>query len=118
MSNPNLIEVRIKNSDNNTEYYLYIRKDRLKAFYDFLVDNRRPDTPPSAMPGLTWSAMLGLDAIFDRRPRSFPTIDIVNFLVNDFHQHPSCPAVTPAEIENALERFSTVFPPDAAAGAA
>lgn len=109
-SDPNVLEVRINNSENNTAYYLYVRRDRLTAFYQFLMRNRCPETP-KGMPGLSWAAMLGLDAIFEKRPRKFPVYDIINFLVNDYH---STPPATAPEIERVLEQFATQFPPDVA----
>jgi hypothetical protein len=109
----NVLEVRIQNSENNTAYFLYVRRDRLEAFYNFLNANRCPETP-KGMPGLSWAAMMGLDAIFEKRPRKFPVYDIINFLANDVH---STPAVTAPEIERTLERFGTVYPPDVAESA-
>lgn len=117
MSDPNILEIRIKNSENNTHYYFNVRSDRLKAFYNFLNRNRCADTP-QGMPGLSWGAILGLDAIFEKRPLKFPVADIVNFLANDYIPHSSCPAVTSAEIEKTLERFATQYPPDVAASKA
>lgn len=111
MTTDNIQEVRIRNSENHTDYYLYVRKDRLKAFYDLLNRNRCPETP-SGIPGLSWSAMLGLDAIFEKRPRKFPVYDIVEFLRTDYVPHSSCPAVTAPEIEKTLERFASLYPPD------
>ena len=113
MATDNVLEVRIKNSENHTDYYLYVRKDRLKAFYDLLNRNRCPETPVG-IPGLSWSAMQGLDAIFDRRPRKFPVYDIVGFLMTDYVPHSSSPAVTASEIEKTLERFAALYPPDVA----
>ena len=115
-TDPNVLEVRIRNSENNTDYCLYVRKDRYRAFQNFLNRNRCPDTPPG-MPGLSWGAMLGLDAIFEKRPRKFPVYDIITFLAKDYIPHSSCPAVTLPEIEKTLEKFAAQYPPDVAESA-
>ena len=111
MTEPNVEQVRIFNSEVSTHYYLYVRPDRLFAFKEFVLTDRRPGTPPPTMPGLSWSAILGLDAIFHQRPKKFPTNDILLWLqeqVDDI-------TVSLAEIEDALERFSRQFPPDVSA---
>jgi hypothetical protein len=100
----NVLEVRIRNSENNTDYYLYVRKERLQAFHDLLNSNRAPETP-AGMPGLGWSAMLGLDAIFEKRPRRFPVYDILGWLAGDTD-------ASRAEVEKALEKFAALYPPD------
>jgi hypothetical protein len=100
----NILEVRIRNSENSTDYYLYVRKDRLQAFHDLLNSKRAPETP-AGMPGLSWGAMLGLDAIFEKRPRKFPVYDILGFLAGDS-------GASGAEVEKTLEKFAVLYPPD------
>jgi hypothetical protein len=99
-----VLEVRIRNSENSTDYYLYVRRDRLQAFHDLLNSNRAPETP-AGMPGLGYAAMLGLDAIFEKRPRRFPVYDILGYLAGDT-------GASRAEVEKVLEKFATVYPPD------
>jgi len=111
MSETNVLTISVFNSDAGRKFNLHIRDDRYRAWLDFLNRNRQPDAKPG-MPGLSWAAIQGLDAIFEKRPRSFPTRDILSFLAGDYHPHSSCPAVTPAEIELVLEQFSKVYPPD------
>ena len=111
---PDIEHVRIRNSENNTDYYLYVRKDRLDEFIRFVMANRTPERKVNPMPGLSWAAICGLDAIFDRRPKKFPTDDIIKWLqvtVTIIWQYPD-PLITNDEIEYALERFSEVRPPD------
>jgi hypothetical protein len=116
MDESNVLKISVLNSDAGKKFDLYVRKDRLKAFQEFLSRRRwngeyQPAT--SGMPGLSWSAFAGLDAIFDRRPKSFPARDIVQFLADDINLGIGhAPAVTPHEVETSLERFSAVFPPD------
>ena len=116
--NPNIEQVRILNSELATHYYLYVRGDRVREFYAFITADRKPDLQPSPIPGLSWSAVLGLDAIFAKRPRKFPTHDLLVWLRDSqkgyLGEYPN-PTITLPEIENALERFSAVYPPDVAA---
>jgi hypothetical protein len=118
---PNVEEIRVLNSENNTHYYLYVRRDRIRAFYDFIVADRQ--TVPSAqiaMPGLSGTAIAGLDAIFDRRPLKFPAQDLLVWFrtaQKDYLGEYPNPTITVQEIEKALERFSSVYPPDVAARA-
>ena len=106
----NVEEVQILNSEINTRYYMYVRRDRLAAFRLFVLSDRRTVTVPG-MPGLSGAAIAGLDAIFDRRPRKFPVQDILSWLQGRIGA--AEPPVTAHEVEDALERFSAVYPPDA-----
>jgi hypothetical protein len=106
----NTLKVSIFNSDLQRNFDLFVRKDRLKAFYDFTIGERHPERTAS-MPGLSWAAMLGLDAIFERRPKRFPVQDILTYLAGSCTAHTN-DSVTPPEIEYALERFSMLYPPD------
>jgi hypothetical protein len=114
---PNIEEVRILNSENHTHYYEYMRSNRLKAFYDFIVKDRRPNNSPK-MPGLSGRALAGLDAIFARRPAKFPYQDILKWFRDEqktyLGDYPN-PTITVEEIEDALERFSELYPPDVSA---
>ncbi len=115
MDESNILKIPVFNSDAGRKFDLYVRKDRYKAFQGFLMRRRwdgeyQPETV--SMPGLSWAAILGLDAVFDRRPKSFPTRDILKFLADDIVPGGGAPAVTPHEVESALERFSSVYPPD------
>jgi hypothetical protein len=106
MDESNVIKAAVFNSDAGRKFDLYLRRDRYRAFLDFLNCNRQPDVKPG-MPGLSWAAIQGLDAIFEKRPRQFPVRDIIAFLASD-----CTPAVTSHEVEAALECFAAVFPPD------
>jgi hypothetical protein len=113
MDDQNVLKISVPNSATGKSHALYVRRDRLAAFYEFLMLRRasgeyRPEPP--GMPGLSWSAFMGLDAIFDRRPKSFPTQDILQWIADDLH--PGAGAATPHEVEKALEKFSAVYPPD------
>jgi hypothetical protein len=120
MLDPNVEEIRVLNSENNTNYYLYVRRDRIRAFYDFVLADRQ--TAPAAqvaMPGLSGPAIAGLDAIFDRRPFKFPAHDLLKWFRDSqkayLGEYPN-PTITTQEIEKALERFSAAYPPDVSAG--
>jgi hypothetical protein len=113
MDESNVLKISILNSDAGRKFDLHVRRDRLKAFYELLMRRRCNDEyqpAASGMPGLSWSAFMGLDAIFDRRPKSFPARDILQFLAD--HTIPVGGPFTPHEVESALERFSALFPPD------
>lgn len=105
-----VLKISVFNSDAGRKYDLYVREDRLKAFETFLLGRRDEYQPEASMPGLSWAAFQGLDAIFDRRPKKFPTHDILQFLAD--YLHGATPAVTSQEVEAALERFSCFYPPD------
>lgn len=109
----NVLQISVYNSASGKKHTLHVRKDRLAAFYEFVMRRRqvgeyKPEPP--GMPGLSWSAMLGLDAIFERRPKSFPAEDILQWIADDLH--PGAGAATSHEVEKALEKFSAVYPPD------
>jgi hypothetical protein len=113
MDEANVLKIAIVNSDSGRTLNLYVRKDRLAAFQEALLRDRHSiHHPASNMPGLSWSAILGLDAIFDHRPKSFPTHDIVKFLAENTNPGEGATPVRPHEVEAALERFAHVFPPD------
>jgi len=116
-ADPNVEEIRILNSENNTHYYQYLRRDRTRAFYEFILADRRTVFIPT-MPGLSGAGIAGLDAIFDRRPLKFPVHDIVAWLRDNqkayLGEYPN-PTITAQEIEHALERFAALYPPDVAA---
>lgn len=115
MNESNVIKAVIFNSDAGRKFDLYVRKDRYIAFQEFLMRRRwRGEYQPavSPMPGISWGAFMGLDAIFDRRPKSFPVCDILQFLADDIHPGDEAPAVTVHEVEAALERFAAQYPPD------
>jgi hypothetical protein len=111
----NIEEIQILNSEINTRYYMYVRRDRLGAFCNFVLSDRRT-VPQPGMPGLNGAGIAGLDAIFDRRPRKFPVQDILAWLCRQAAASPGSPPVTVHEVEDALGRFSAVYPPDAASG--
>ena len=106
MDETNTLKISVFNSDNGRKFNLYVREDRYRAFQEFLT-SRRGIAQPAApgMPGLSWAAFLGLDAIFERRPKSFPARDILQFIAYDSGS-------TPQEVESALELFSAIYPPD------
>jgi|SRR5208337_1389242 len=114
----NVEEIKVLNSENSTHYYLRVRKDRLKAFYEFIMADRRTVFVPG-MPGLSGAAIAGLDAIFDRRPFKFPAHDLLAWFRDNQTAYlgasPSPPIGT-MEIEHALERFAAAYPPDVSAG--
>jgi hypothetical protein len=107
----NILKVSIFNSDLQRDFDLFVRKDRLAAFREFAASDRRPghDAP---MPGISWTATLGLDAIFERRPKRFPAQDILAYLAGYCTAHSHGDPLTPPEVERALERFSALYPPD------
>lgn len=115
MGDLDIKQISIFNSEQGKPFNLYIRADRHQAFGRFVIDERHADRQPSVMPGLSWAAILGLDAIFYKRPKKFPVDDILNFLAHDIIPHSDFPPVTKAEVEYALERFAAVYPPDLAA---
>jgi hypothetical protein len=111
--NPNAEEVRILNSENNTHYYFRLRKDRIKAFFDFALAHRAvrvtPSSAPAAMPGISGAAHYGLDCIFfGPKPSRFPAQDILNWIQHEFNTGWSghSPNFTTAEIEDALGRWA------------
>jgi hypothetical protein len=107
MADPdNVQQISVFNPEHGKPFNLYVRPDRLLAFRDFVARDRRP-APPPAMPGLSWAAVMGLDAIFAQRPKKFPVEDILLWLAND-----CAPPVSVHEVECALERFSLLHPPD------
>ena len=112
MDETNVLTISVFNSDAGRKFNLYLRDDRYRAWLDFLNRNRQPDAKPG-MPGLSWAAIQGLDAIFEKRPRSFPVRDILAFLASDYHPHSSCPPITTTEVGLVLEQFAKVYPPDA-----
>ena len=99
----NFAEVSIRHRQFSVDYIFRVREDRLRAFYELLLADRRPGCD-SPMPGVGWSAALGLTAIFVRIPDRFPLDDIVEFLRADVP--PQDPLVSAAEIEGALARFA------------
>lgn len=107
-------KISVFNSEQQRNYDIFVRLDRLLAFYNLVNRARKPDTPAATMPGLSWGAFMGLDAIFERRPKKFPTHDILAFLAKDYNErfYSEIPLATTAEIEKALEVFSTIHPPD------
>src|ERR1035437_1796549 len=102
-TDPNVEEIRILNSEINTYFYLYVRKDRIKAFYDFILADRRTSSFAPSMPGLSGPALAGLDAIFDRRPFKFPVHDLLAWFRDsqtaDLGAYPN-PTITSQEIEH------------------
>lgn len=106
----NAEEVRIHNSENNSDYYFTLRKDRLMSFYQFLIANRASGYPQSTMPGISGAAHFGLDCIFfGPRPPRFPAHDILNFLRSEqktyLGEYPN-PTVTAQEIEFVLGKWA------------
>jgi hypothetical protein len=115
-----ILTISVFNSEAQRNFNLYVRQDRLLAFHNFLMRNRCPDTPSSVMPGISWGAVLGLDAIFERRPKRFPVSDILTFLAEDYKNNTlpsSLPPPTSAEIEKVLGLFAAEYPPDVSEGA-
>jgi len=106
-------QISIVNSEYGKPFNLYVRSDRLKAFYRFMINERHPEYKSNPMPGVSWAAVMGLDAVFARRPKKFPVNDILLWLSNDCIPHSDFPRITKDEVEYALERFSAVYPPDA-----
>jgi len=107
-------QIPVLNSEINTLYNLYIQADRLREFYRMILGNRWSGRPPSAMPGLSWGAILGLDAIFDRRPKHFPVKDILVWLRDNITAYTGVtpdPPVTLDELEGQLVRFADAHPP-------
>src|SRR5271157_6250563 len=114
LTDSNIIEIRVLNTELSTHYYLHVREDRIRAFYDFMAQDRRA-VPAPAMPGLSGRAIAGLDAIFHRRPSKFPAHDLLAWFRDNQAAYLGTqpePAIDAPEIEDALERFSALYPPD------
>ena len=109
MSEPDVQKVSIYNSELGRHFELYVRRDRLSEFCKLVLAGRQPDAP-QGMPGLSWAAVTGLDAIFAKRPKKFPVYDIQAWLQQVLTGQE--PPVSKPEIEKALERFSAAYPPD------
>lgn len=110
---PNLIDVRILNSENNTFYFFALREDRIRAFYQWIAANRRTAFG-AFIPGISGHAIEGLKCIFSRPPDKFPAMDILNWLRNEqktyLGDYPN-PTITVQEIEYALEQFRLTAAP-------
>jgi hypothetical protein len=109
-----IVEVRVMNSENSTSYFLYLRRDRLLRFYDFILLNRCTAMPkPTPGPGISAPASTGLSAIFTMIPQKFPLADVLNWLRNEQHtylgKYPN-PTITFQEIELALAAFGRNLP--------
>jgi hypothetical protein len=110
---PNAEEVRIMNSENNTHYFFTLRKDRLAAFYQYMLENRnagKPALPASVMPGISGPAIYGLDCIFfGPKPSKFPPMDIFVWIRNQqkayLGDYPN-PTITTQEVEAAIEQWA------------
>jgi len=110
--NPNVVDVRVLNSENNTNYYFTVREDRLREFYQSILKDRRVQPDPW-MPGLSYAATFGVKAIFCRVPEKFPALDVLIWLRDNQKQYigeyPN-PTIALPELEIALERFATIAP--------
>lgn len=110
--NPNVVDVRVLNSENNTYYYFTTREDRLRDFYQFILRDRHVQPEPW-MPGLSYAASFGVKAIFCRLPEKFPALDVLTWLRDNQKQYlgdyPN-PTIAIPEIESALERFAPTVP--------
>jgi len=106
--NPNVVDVRVLNSENNTYYYFAAREDRVRDFYQFILSDRHVQPEPW-MPGMSYAATFGVKAIFCHFPERFPALDILNWFRNNQKQYlgeyPN-PTIAVPEIESALERFA------------
>lgn len=108
-----IIEVRVMNSENSTYYYLYLRKDRLTGFYNFILRYRTMIalTKPIPGPGVSAPAATGLNAIFTIIPQKFPLADILLWLCTKQKTYlGSQMRVTLQEIEAALAKYGQVVP--------
>jgi len=109
---PSVIDVRIKNSENNTFYYFAAREDRLKAFYQFIVADRKT-VPGPFIPGISGMALEGSKCLFTSQFNKFPSMDVLAWLRDQqktyLGEYPN-PKIEIPEIENALERFGLVTP--------
>ena len=110
--NPNVIDVRVLNSENNTNYYFTLREDRLRDFYQSILKDRHVQPEPW-MPGLSYAATFGVKAIFCRVPEKFPALDVLIWLRANqkeyIGEYPN-PTIGLPELEYALERFATLAP--------
>lgn len=109
-----IVEVRVMNSDLNTHQFLYLRRDRLLRFYDFILLNRCTAMPkPTPGPGISAPASIGLNAIFTIIPQKFPLADVLNWLRDEqqtyLGKYPN-PTITFQEIELALAAFGQHLP--------
>ncbi len=109
--NPNVTDVRVLNSENNTYYYFTVREDRLRDFYQFIVKDRHPVYRPITAwdMGLSYAATFGIKSIFCRIPEKFPSSDILTWLRNEqktyLGEYPN-PTIAIPEIEDALGRYA------------
>jgi len=107
---PNVVDVRVLNSENNTYYYFTAREDRLRDFYQSILKDRRATNGPW-MPGLSYAATFGVKAIFCLMPDKFPALDVLIWLRDNQKQYlgeyPN-PTIALPELEIALERFATL----------
>ena len=110
--NPNVVDVRVLNSENISYHCFTVREDRLRDFYQSILKDRRVQPDPW-MPGLSYAATFGVKAIFCRVPEKFPALDILVWLRANQKQYlgeyPN-PTIALPELEIALERFATLAP--------
>jgi hypothetical protein len=109
---PLLTTVNIFNSETKTEQPFGAREDRIRAFYQFIVGDRRTaNSAKPRMPGISGPAALGLSTMFFRVPGRFPADDILKWLRENqktyLDGYPN-PTITLEEIEDALGRFAAV----------
>jgi hypothetical protein len=108
-----IIEVRVMNSENWTYYFLYLRRDRLVHFYDFILRNRNTQFKSMPGPGVNAPAATGLNAIFTTIPQRFPLVDVLAWLRDEQGAYIGSipnPAITSLEIEGALAKFGQEMP--------
>jgi hypothetical protein len=105
----NIAEVRILNSENNTNYFINLYVDKAEDFFRFALANRKTALHPSPMPGVSGPATLALEMLFLNVPARFPLTDLIKFLRNEqksFNngEYPN-PTMVFEEIEDALIRW-------------
>ena len=99
-----LIEAKVRHTENNTTYTLHARADRLEAFGSMPCKTGRV---PDGIPGISGMAARGLGTIFADIPPKFPVEGLLRFLakrvwlggVGDM-----------LEVEGRLEQMARTYP--------
>jgi hypothetical protein len=98
-----LTEVRVHNTELNTDYYFSVRQDRVNEFLAWAGSNSVPDLPVAKdwSEGVSGGACCGLISIFPQIPFRFPMADLLRYLSTLGDK-----SLTLEQVEYALERFA------------
>lgn len=105
----NLLEVNVMHSGLKTPYKLYVREDRLKAFYDSLTCFCTFEEKEDWSMGVDGAAVVGMNAIFTQIPNKFPMVDIIRFLKEDYEKTTTYKTEM-AKVEHHLGDFGREYP--------